>query len=385
MPDRTAPTTSPRLISLDALRGLAVAGMILVNNPGRDDAVVPGLRHAAWHGVTGADFVFPLFLFVAGASLEAAAGRRRGECPETRAPSIARLARRALWLASIGLALNLAGPLIRALPSGLGPALRALHGVRIPGVLQRIALGVLVAGVFVQRVPARAWLPGVAIILAAYAALLALAGADPYSIEGNICGVVDRRVFTPSHLLNTDPRLGFDPEGLVSTIPCVAGVVLGAWTLRAIRTGAVRGVLVVGAACVALGLGLAPVVPLNKQLWTATFALLTGGAGVLALVALHAATDARPPRGSRTIRFARVLGPFATLGRHALVVYVASELASRALRGVRVAGVGVRDRIVDALAFVPASVASLVYACAILGACWGLAWLLTRLGWRARL
>jgi predicted acyltransferase len=183
VPDTRAATR--RFLALDAFRGLAIAGMILVNSPGSWDHVYAPLRHATWHGLTPTDLIFPFFLFVTGASLRY--GFRAG--PAAMRSSRLRILRRVVLLLLIGLLLNW---------YALWPLFADL---RIMGVLQRIALAWGAAALFVLLLGRRARLSVAAGILLGYWLLLVVGGgSEPYALDSNLVRQVDLAILGPSHM-----------------------------------------------------------------------------------------------------------------------------------------------------------------------------------------
>jgi predicted acyltransferase len=302
-----------RVESLDILRGLAVAGMILVNNPGDWTTVYPQLQHAYWTGLTLADLVFPAFVFAMGLALPIAITRRRDA-----GASIGELYRhiglRVVLLFALGLLLNA----VSAWPH--------VSPLRIPGVLQRIALAYLVASIVVLHVRATRWLIAAAILLVAHWALLTLVPFGGYPAgtmtpEDNLARFVDVNVFG-RHAL----AIPIDPEGLLGTLTASATAVLGAVAgelirrqpADAIRT---RALAVGAAAAIAGGLLWSLVLPLSKPLWTGSFALVTAGITAIVLSVVYFVVDVCGRR--------RWSVPFAWLGANALIIYVASEVVRR--------------------------------------------------------
>src|SRR5262249_16505378 len=196
-----------RLESLDVFRGATIAAMILVSTPGSWNAVYAPLDHAAWHGWTLTDLVFPFLLFAMGAAVPFALARRRGG----RRTVGRHVARRAILLFLLGLVLN-------AIET---PPPLQLATFRIPGVLQRIALVSVAVAVVTERLSRRAQV-GVAVgALAAYWAAMMLVpvpgvGAGVLTPSGNLASFVDRAIFG-AHMLTRE----VDPEGLLATIPAV--------------------------------------------------------------------------------------------------------------------------------------------------------------------
>lgn len=300
-------SSSRRLASLDALRGLTVAGMLLVNDPGSWGHVYAPLEHAAWNGCTPADLVFPFFLFVMGASVALAILPR---LEQGVAPSLLRNA--ALWRALRILALGLA---INALAACWLPG----REMRWPGVLQRIGVCFAVVAAMAIHTPKRAWWIAIAALLLGYAALLLSGGTlDKW---GNLADHVDGAVFG-RYVWERNAATGqaHDPEGLLSTLPAIAssllGLVAGVW-LRARRFMAL---LLAGLIALALGWLWSYWMPFNKNLWTPSFVLWTGGWAMLALLACHWLIERRglPAWGRR-------------FGVNAIAAYAGSELMQVAL------------------------------------------------------
>jgi predicted acyltransferase len=293
---------------------MAVAAMVIVNNPAVGAPYVyTQLRHAAWDGWTFADTIFPAFLFMVGASL-ALSGRR---------PTLSRTVRRVVVLVALGLLVN-AAPLLFA----RGLRASVLADLRLPGVLQRIALSEALAVAVLAVTPRRWQLPAAAALLAvAWLVLTKVAvpgrGAGHLTPALNIEGWVDRRVFGAAHLYRSG-TVGYDPEGLVGTVAATANVLIGYWAGRCLRSSAWL-LAIIGTLAVTAGTLWGRVLPINKRLSTPSYALVMAGIGLCVLAVLHAAFD-RPGR----LRHAAVL-PWRVLGANALVVYVGSELTGAAL------------------------------------------------------
>ncbi|WP_337244721.1 heparan-alpha-glucosaminide N-acetyltransferase domain-containing protein [Luteimonas sp. gir] len=275
--DRAAP--SARLASVDALRGIAVAAMLLVNTPGDWDHVYAPLLHAAWHGCTLADLVFPTFLFVVGVSIALALSPRREAGAD-----LARLRRsvlvRAARLVLIGLALHL-----------LAWWVFDLAHFRPWGVLQRIGVCFALAGLAALSLSPRGQWALLAGLLVASAVALGLGGTAPGT---NPFDRLDNALFAP-WLYRYDPvtGLGHDPEGLASTAGALATTLLGVRAGDWLRAGRVRALLALGVAACMLGAAWSLVLPFNKPLWSASYVLWTGGLAALALVGLHLLIDRR--------------------------------------------------------------------------------------------
>lgn len=294
--------------ALDILRGVTIAAMILVNNPGDWSTVWPQLQHSAWNGCTAADLVFPAFLFIMGFAMPFAFERRRQRGQDPRDLHV-RILRRTIVLIGLGLVLNAA-----AMPS--------LAAIRIPGVLQRIALVYLFAGLAVLHLKTRGRVLLIAAILLGHWALLVLTpgGTSP---GVNVSALLDRQVFG-THILMPSG----DPEGLLGTLPATATALLGALAGHYVRVTedsrrVMAGVGLGAAVLVIAGTAWAIALPLNKPLWTASYSVGTAGAALLAFTLVYYATDVRG--------FTRWAQPFVWLGVNPLIIYFASELVAHAL------------------------------------------------------
>lgn len=313
-----------RFPALDVFRGAAVALMILVNNPGSWSHLYPPLAHASWHGCTPTDLVFPFFLFAVGNSLAFTMPGLRAGPP---AAFWLKLLRRTTLIFGIGLLLN-ASPFVRWNEAGeLLP--RSLETLRFMGVLQRIALAWCAAAVIVWAFGRRgaAW-SATALLLAYWAACVALAapGADPYSLEGFFGTTLDRNLLGPQHLYKGE-GVPFDPEGLASTLPAIAQVLLGYLAGHSVKNSRVDSALVSRlfvAACATLLVAYAwqLVMPINKKLWTSSYVLMSTGLALALLALLIQAIEIHRHRG-------QWVGFFEVFGKNALFVFVLSGLLPR--------------------------------------------------------
>lgn len=369
-----------RLASLDAFRGFAVASMMLVNNPGDWSHVHSPLLHAPWNGWTFTDLVFPFFLFIAGVSLALSTDRR---LRDGTAPSalIAQFARRALVIFAVGLALN-------------GFPAYDFATIRIPGVLQRIALCVVVAAPFAALGSHRAVAAGIAGLLLAYSVPMLLV---PVPDEA---GVVAAGVLEPGRdfgswldRLALGPHLWsqsrtWDPEGITSTLPAAAsllfGVLAGRWLLAPGRPAAKASALFLsGLAALAAGLALDGVpFPINKNLWTPTYCVFMTGWSLVAFAAFVAVMDAGPSAAAR--RSARtVMLPLTIFGMNALFLFALSGFVGRILVHAHVDGMPLKAWLFAPLRAlpVPPADASLAWAIAFDLAMFAVAWGMWRMRW----
>jgi predicted acyltransferase len=303
-----------RLASLDAFRGLTIAGMILVNNPGSEEHVYPPLRHADWHGWTPTDVVFPFFVFIVGVSIAFAVSKRQ-EGGATRGAIYFKVFKRSLIIFSLGLVLRLFPHF-------------DFESLRIPGVLQRIALCYLFAAILYLHVGKKGRVGVALFILAAYWAVMKLVpvpgyGAGVLDYKGNVAGYLDLKLLA-GHLYKPE----FDPEGILSTFPAIVTAILGTLTgdwLRSSRRHFPKtlGLLAAGVGLSGLGLALDPFFPINKQLWTSTFVLFTAGMALLFLAVCYYLID--------VLGWKRGAVPFFILGSNAISAYVGSILLAKIL------------------------------------------------------
>lgn len=334
---RTVPpvgTKRSRLVSLDVFRGLTIMGMILVNNPGTWSAIYPPLEHAAWHGWTPTDLVFPFFLFIVGVAIPLAFSKRL-ERGADRGDLVRKTVKRAVVLFAIGVGLGLFSRVWRAFE---GVSLD-LSDFRILGVLQRIALCYLAASLLFLYTSARTQLwVGAAVLLGYWAALewvpVPGVGAGHLDVAADtLPAYVDRLILGSQHLWAGADKL-WDPEGLMSTLPAIVTTLLGIAAGRMVRRSDVAPVET-AARMMALGLVLAAVggawgwvFPVNKSLWTSSYVLLTGGFAFSVLGACYWAADVRGWRGWTR--------PFVAYGVNALLVFVGSSLLAQTLVRIRV-------------------------------------------------
>jgi predicted acyltransferase len=373
-----------RLASLDMFRGLAIAGMVLVNNPGSWQHVYPPLLHAEWNGFTPTDLVFPAFLFAVGMAIPfTLAGYAEGG-PGARARLYRRILRRVALLFALGLLLNATTPVLQW----------ALYGktvdwgnLRILGVLQRIALAYLIAMIPILAFGNRGRAVTVAALLFGYWGLMTLVpvpgyGAGVLTPDGSLAAYIDRLILSPPHLYQG--RL-FDPEGLLGTFPAAATVLIGFFTgdalRRAPRTRRVTGLLVgAGVLCLVIGWGWGLLFPINKQLWTSSYVAYSAGWCLLVTAACHEMVEVR--------RWRRIGWPFQVLGVNAIALFVGSGIAARILLVSRtVDGHSLYQWLYDSL-FVPWTGplnGSLAFALATVAVWWLLLFLLYRRGWFLRL
>lgn len=323
---------SERWLALDAVRGLTVAGMLLVNNPG-GAAVYPPLEHAPWHGWTPTDQIFPFFLFIVGITTELSLNRR-ADAGATDAAIRRRIVRR-------GCLIILSGLLLAAFPY---LPLTRITDVRIPGVLQRIGVCYLVSALIAWRQPTRFVAGAAAAIMLGYWALLALVAAPGQPAPtldvpaATLPAYLDRWLLD-GHLWASSKT--WDPEGPLSTVSAVAtsllGILAGRW-MRSSTSPAQRlnGLFAVGAMAIAIGLAWGAVFPINKSLWTSSYVLFTAG--------MAASTLATAAWLIESAGVAGWTGPFVVFGRNPLVAFLGSGAMARTMISLIVLDVGGEPR-----------------------------------------
>ncbi len=333
--------TAHRLLSLDVLRGLTIAGMILVTDPGTYSARFAPLQHAAWDGATLTDMIFPCFLTMTGVSMTLSFASRLAQGESMRRLWLHAF-RRCCLLIVLGLLIN-------------GFPFYELAHLRLPGILQRIGICYFLAAcVYLplkrEGVSRRTHLFTIGAVifvcLVGYWALLVsypTPGFGPGHLDslGNLPAVVDRAIFTVPHLwaYGLTPGYGvtYDSEGLLSTIPALATVLFGVLAGELLRNGERRGrqagfLAAAGTVMWLAGLLLSPVLALNKRIYTPTFALFSDGLSLLLLAGLFYLIDIRGVRRGWTLLL--------VFGTNAIFAFVLSSVITSILSAVHVRAAG---------------------------------------------
>lgn len=302
--------------------------MILVNNPGSWSHIYDPLQHAEWHGCTPTDLIFPFFLFIVGVSISFALGSKKDHVKHS--TLIVTALKRALILFGLGLFLSL-------FPRVFTEPLEALKTVRIPGVLQRIAVVFFVAAVIFIKTTGKTQLRIFIVLLVGYWILMTFipvpgVGYANLEKETNLGAWLDRTILTEAHLWRSART--WDPEGILSTMPAIAtglfGVLIGSWLKRKDKPDAekISWMFSIGLISVILGLIWDLFFPINKALWTSSFVLYTGGLATLGLALSYWIIDVQGYRKGTT--------PFVVYGVNAITVFFLSGLIPRILNMIQV-------------------------------------------------
>jgi predicted acyltransferase len=363
---------SSRFLSLDVFRGLTVCLMIIVNTAGPGAEPYPWLVHAKWFGFTAADAVFPSFLFAVGCSMSFAFAR-----PIADGAFAAKVLRRTALIFLLGF-LMYWYPFVHKVDGAW--TLAPFSHTRVMGVLQRIALCYALAAFAVRYLsPAKLVVLSVVALLGYWAILMGLGDpAAPLSKLGNAGTHLDIAVLGKNHLYRKDG--GFDPEGLLGTLPATVNVLAGYLAARVLKEAgdqrrAIVRMALVGAVLVLLALVWGLAFPIAKKLWTSSFVLLTVGIDLLVLSTLTALLEGRAPNPAT--RF------FQVFGLNPLVIYLFSEIFVITLRQFEVApGVDPYEWIGTVVfqSAAPGALGSLACAVAYMLVCWVLGYVMERRG-----
>ncbi len=310
-----------RLLSLDILRGITIAGMLLVNNPGTWSYLYRPLEHAEWIGLTPTDLVFPFFIFCMGVSMAFSLKKFNYKLS---CPLMWKIVRRAVILFLIGWAVQWFGHLVRGLCKGdpFSEAVNNIDTLRYLGVFQRLALtyffGSLCVALFNRKfIP---WLVG--FILLAYALILGLGHGYEFSLD-NIIAQIDNSVLGTDHMYHESAygeSISFDPEGILSTLPCIAHVLIGYLVGRMIlsvhnNTERVTTMLLWGTVILLVGWLSQYGIPCGKKMWSSTFVMITCGMAMCIQAMLIHFVDMKGHKGS----WARF---FESFGVNPLAIYL---------------------------------------------------------------
>jgi len=321
-------TTSQRILALDILRGITIAGMILVNNPGTWGSIYAPLEHAQWNGLTPTDLVFPFFMFIMGISMFIALRKFNFEASSS---AVRKIVKRTILLYLVGLAIawfslfcrtwnGLSGEEI-TFWQRLGQSANNFSNIRILGVIPRLAICYGVASLIVITLKHKFIPYLIAILLIGYFILLMVGNGFAYDTT-NILSIVDHRILGEAHMYKDN---GIEPEGILSTIPAIAHVLLGFYIGKIMMEtkdihAKIERLFIFGAILTFCGFLLSYGCPINKKIWSPTFVLTTCGLGSTLLALLIWIIDVKGYK--RWSRF------FETFGVNPLFIYVMAAFLS---------------------------------------------------------
>ncbi len=327
-----------RFFALDVFRGATVALMILVNNPGSWSHIYPPLAHAPWHGCTPTDLVFPFFLFAVGNAMAFVMPRLEAS---GQAAFWKKVSKRTLLIFLIGLMLHWS-PFVKWSNDAL--VFKTFENLRIMGVLQRIALCYFFAAILIYYFKIRGSFVAAGILLLSYWLLCLWLGTpgDPYSLQGWFGTNIDKWLLGGNHMYKGEGTV-FDPEGLASTMPAVAQVILGylvgqyifqkgTQTAKDGQTGMyemLTGLFVAGTALTLTGYLWDMSFPINKKIWTSSYTAYTTGLAIITIALMIYFIELRKARGWLS-------SFFNVFGKNPLFIFVLSGLLPRTLALIRI-------------------------------------------------
>lgn len=356
-----------RLLSLDVFRGLTIASMILVNNPGSGAHVYAPLEHAEWSGWTPTDMVFPFFLWISGMAMTLSFARRV-DAGADRGKLLLHTARRAAAIVGLGLLLNLV------------PKFDFAH-LRIPGVLQRIGVCYFFATLIYLYTSRRGQVVAVVGLLLSYTGLMLYGplpevSLDRWGMENNFARLVDG-LLLPGHLWAKSKV--WDPEGIVSTLPAIGTVLFGILAGYLLKRERWQSFIWYGLPLALAGLLLDYFIPINKALWTPSFALLMAGLASTLFGLVYWVIEVKQWRGWTKF--------FEIYGTNAIVSYVLSGMLARLLSLNQIGGMSAQKWIFENafLSMAEPKNASLLFALSEVGLLFVVMWLLWRQKWFVKL
>lgn len=370
---------SDRLLSLDAFRGFTMAAMVLVNNPGSWEHIYPQLEHAQWNGWTFTDWIFPFFLWIVGMSVTYSLSSRKHK-GDTKQKLVLQIFRRTAVLFSIGVFLN-------GFPFGLlfGSQFN-ISTIRIPGVLQRIAICYCCASLFFLSLNKKNIGIIVVILLSVYwmfMKLIPIPDGETGILEAgkNFAAYIDSLILSGHMWRNT---LTWDPEGIVSTLPAIATTLFGVLTGEYLRTSQHSKIekgnwmFVIGSGLLLLGAILDMWLPINKSLWTSSYAIFMAGWAMVIFSLFYFLLDVK--------NITWWSYPFVVYGSNAITAYVISSLQETLVYGISttvvsslgvIHSISVKEYVMTYFSrYFSLHTASLIYGLLTVGAIYCLLWIM---------
>lgn len=313
-----------RLLSLDAFRGFTIAGMILVNNPGSWSHIYPQLAHASWHGWTFTDWIFPFFLWIVGVAMTFSFAVRKAK-GDSKEKLLLNVLRRSAIIFALGL-------FLAGFPFGLlWNHNFSFDTIRIPGVLQRIAVCYFIGSLIYLYTSMRGQIVAIGVLFVSYWLMMFYIpvpefGAGLFEKGKNFATYIDS-LFLTGHMWSVSKT--WDPEGIISTIPAIATTLFGAITGDYLRTSEHSKIeksawmFVFGAIFLLIGAALDMWMPINKSLWTVSYSIFMAGWALCVFGIFYFLIDAK---GIKTWAH-----PFVVYGMNAIFVFVLSGVAGRSL------------------------------------------------------
>jgi predicted acyltransferase len=369
-------TAKERFLSLDVFRGMTICFMIIVNTPGSGASPFSPLEHAAWHGFTPTDLVFPSFLFAVGNAMSFSLGKYR---EISNSAFLAKVFKRFALIFLIGY-LMYWFPFFRLDDAGHITG-APIANTRILGVLQRIALCYLFASLMIHYLSTRTAVIVSVLLLIGYWILLLIFGdhAQPYSMLGNAGLYLDKFLMGDNHLYHGE-GVPFDPEGWLSTLPAIVNVFIGYMAGRFIQLKGkgyetISRLMLTASLLIFLALWWNMIFPINKKLWTSSFVLLTTGIDLLLISALIYIVEIKKLNNANWTRF------FVVFGKNPLFIYILSEILVTIFYMIRITpGQSFFNWINDVLfqVIAPGAVGSFLFAISYMLLCWAVGWWLDK-------
>ncbi|HTP79657.1 MAG TPA: DUF5009 domain-containing protein [Bacteroidota bacterium] len=320
-----------RLVSLDVFRGATIAGMMLVNNPGDWDHIYAPFEHARWNGWTFTDLIFPFFLWIVGVAMTLSFSKRM-ECGADTGKLALHVLQRSVIIFAIGF-------FLAGFPFGLFGSHFSFSTIRIPGVLQRIAVCYLIAGLVALYTDVRKQVAVIWSLLLLYWVLIELIpvpgyGAGVLTPQGNLAWYIDSHILA-GHTWSGAPAPGFDPEGIFSTLPAIATTLFGVLTGHFLRTDRSQEektawMFVAGTFLTFVGLVCDNWLPINKNLWTSSYSIFMAGLALNIFAFCYWLIDVQG--------YKKWTRPFEIYGLNAITMFFLAGLIGRLTAIIKVSG-----------------------------------------------